>query len=157
MTETHLQKKRKSGAVGKLREFCSETTAHGFARLATASSVTERLIWLICLLAALTYTLIQGVSLISEYFSYPVDVKVKMKYVEDIEFPAIVVCNMNPLRKQALKEVVNVGQITVSIYSDDSLGRHTLTPLSFQCFVTSLFTALHDEYRSLLAMLLTLY
>lgn len=136
MAETRLQKKCSSGAVGKLREFCSETTAHGFGRLASATSAIERLIWLLCLLAALTYTLVQGFSLVSEYFSYPVDVKVEMKHAEDLEFPAIVVCNMNALRRQALNEVVKMGQITVSVYFNNSLGRHKLTPLSFQCFAT---------------------
>lgn len=117
-------------------EFCSETTAHGFGRLASSSSAIERLIWLVCLLSALTYTFVQGFRLVSDYFSYPVDVKVTMKHTEDLEFPAIVVCNMNAMRKQALNEVAKVGQITVSIYFDNSLGRHKLTPLSFQCFAT---------------------
>ena len=136
MTETHLQRKRKSGAVGKLREFCSETTAHGFGRLATASSAVERLLWLVCLLAALTYTMIQGYRIVSEFFSFPVDVKVEMKHVEDLEFPAIVVCNMNALRKQALNEVVKEGHITVSICFNDSLHCHKLTHSSFQCVST---------------------
>lgn len=136
MAETRLQKKWNLGAAGKLREFCSETTAHGFGRLASSSSAIERLIWLVCLLSALTYTFVQGFRLVSDYFSYPVDVKVTMKHNEDLEFPAIVVCNMNAMRKQALNEVAKVGQITVSIYFDNSLGRHKLTPLSFQCFAT---------------------
>jgi len=59
-----------------------------------------------------------------------------MKHAEDLEFPAIVVCNMNALRRQALNEVVKMGQITVSVYFNNSLGRHKLTPLSFQCFAT---------------------
>lgn len=136
MAETRLQKKWNLGAAGKLREFCSETTAHGFGRLTSSSSAIERLIWLVCLLSALTYTFVQGFRLVSDYFSYPVDVKVTMKHTEDLEFPAIVVCNMNAMRKQALNEVAKVGQITVSIYFDNSLGRHKLTPLSFQCFAT---------------------
>lgn len=105
MAETRLQKKWNLGAAGKLREFCSETTAHGFGRLASSSSAIERLIWLVCLVSALTYTFVQGFRLVSDYFSYPVDVKVTMKHTEDLEFPAIVVCNMNAIRKQALHEV----------------------------------------------------
>lgn len=136
MAETRLQKKWNLGAAGKLREFCSETTAHGFGRLASSSSAIERLIWLVCLLSALTYTFVQGFRLVSDYFSYPVDVKVTMKHTEDLEFPAIVVCNMNAMRKQALNEVAKVGQITVSIYFNNSLGRHKLTPRSFHCFAT---------------------
>lgn len=105
MAETRLQKKWNLGAAGKLREFCSETTAHGFGRLASSSSAIERLIWLVCLVSAVTYTFVQGFRLVSDYFSYPVDVKVTMKHNEDLEFPAIVVCNMNAMRKQALNEV----------------------------------------------------
>jgi len=112
MTETQLQK---SGAHGKFQEFCSETTAHGFGRLASASSTIERLLWLVCLLAALTYTIVQGFYLVSEYFSYPVEVKVEMKHREDLEFPAIVICNMNAMRKQALNEVVEEGQVRNAI------------------------------------------
>ena len=121
MAETRLQKKWNFGAAGKLREFCSQTTAHGFGKLASASSAIERLLWLVCLLAALAYTSVQGFRLISEYLSYPVDVKVMMKHVEGLEFPAIVVCNMNALRKQALNEVAKVGQIIVSVYFNNSL------------------------------------
>lgn len=133
MNETHsLQKERNNGgAVGKLREFCSETTAHGFGRLASSTSATERLIWSVCLLAALSYTALQGFSLVSEFFSFPADVKVEMKHVEDLQFPAVVVCNMNALRKQALERVVREGYITVSLYFNYSLGCHKLTPLSF--------------------------
>jgi len=126
MTETQLQK---SGAHGKFQEFCSETTAHGFGRLASASSAIERLLWLVCLLAALTYTIVQGFYLVSEYFSYPVEVKVEMKHREDLEFPAIVICNMNAMRKQALNEVVEEGQVTVSICLITALT-------SSQCFST---------------------
>ena len=140
MAETRLERKWNLGAAGKLRKFCSETTAHGFGRLASASSAIERLIWLACLLAALTYTFLQGFGLVSEYFSYPVDVKVEMKHAEGLAFPAIVICNMNAMRKQALKEFAKVGQISVSVYFNNSLGRHRLTSLSYQCFATSLLT-----------------
>ena len=139
MTETHLQK---SGALGKLQEFCSETTAHGFGRLASASSAIERLLWLVCLLAALTYTIVQGFDLVSEYFSYPVDVKVEMKHREDLEFPAIVICNMNAMRKQALNEVVEEGQVTVSICLIT-----TLTVISWLNFHFSVFPLIRAPYQ----------
>lgn len=144
MTETQLQK---NGALGKLQEFCSETTAHGFGRLASASSAIERLLWIVCLLAALTYTILQGLSLVSEYFSYPVDVKVEMKHFEDLEFPAIVICNINAMRKQALNEVVKERQITVSICLNYSLDCHKLTQFSFRCFSTYgiIVRALYDD------------
>lgn len=115
MNETNSKTERRSiGAIDKLREFCSETTAHGFARLASATSLVERLIWSVCLLAALSYTILQGYSLVSAHLSYPVDIKVEMRHFEDLEFPAVVVCNMNAIRKTALRRAVQEGRLTVS-------------------------------------------
>ena len=105
---------RSSGAIDKLREFCSETTAHGFGRLASATSAVERLIWSVCLLAALSYTTLQGYNLVSAHLSYPVDIKVEMRHFEDLQFPAVVVCNMNAIRKTALRRALQEGRLTVS-------------------------------------------
>lgn len=122
MTEANLKtaQSKSHEAVGKLHEFCSETTAHGFGRLASSKSIPERLIWSVCLLSALVYTAYQGFNLVSAFFLYPVDVKVEMKHVEDLEFPAIVVCNMNAVRKTGLKRAIREG-LTVSIYFNYSL------------------------------------
>ena len=94
--------------AGKLREFCSETTAHGLGRLASSTSILERVIWSVCLLAALGYMTYQGTSLVSDYFSYPVDVKVELQYNRTLDFPAVVVCNMNTVKKS---EAINRGVI----------------------------------------------
>ena len=103
-------------AVGKLREFCSETSAHGFGRLASSSSTIERFLWSACLLAALGYMTYQGISLVSDYMSYPVDVKVELKYSDTLDFPAVVVCNMNTVKRSGLNKAMQQGLITVSDY-----------------------------------------
>ena len=115
MDETNLQTAENKGknAVGKLKQFCSETTAHGFGRLALSSSTIERLIWSACLLAALGYTTLQGISLVKAFLSFPVDVAVEMKHRENVEFPAVVVCNMNAVKKSGWKWIVSDG-LTVS-------------------------------------------
>ena len=102
-------------AVGKLREFCAETTAHGFGRLASSSSTLERFLWSACLLAALGYMTYQEISLVSDYMSYPVDVKVELKYSDTLDFPAVVVCNMNTVKKSGLKKAIQQ-ELTVSYY-----------------------------------------
>lgn len=104
-----------SKAVGKLRQFCSETTAHGFGRLASSSSTLEKFLWSACLLAALGYMTYQGIILVSDYLSYPVDVKVELKYTETLDFPAVVVCNMNMVKKSARKKAIEQGMM-VSVY-----------------------------------------
>ena len=113
---------KSSDAVAKLREFCAETTAHGLGRLASSTSILEKMIWLACLLAAMGYMTYQGITLVSDYLSYPVDVKVEQKYSATLDFPAVVVCNMNAVKRSALATAVQEDVIvSYCNYSRESL------------------------------------
>lgn len=109
------QNTSQSGPSGKFREFCAETTAHGFGRLASSSSPLEKFIWSVCLLAALSYMTYQGAILVSDFVSYPVDVKVELRYRHTIEFPTVVVCNMNSVRRSGVNDAIEQ-RLMVSIY-----------------------------------------
>ena len=99
--------KKGSKVAKKLREFCIETTAHGLGRIASSTSRLERILWSTCLLTAVVSMTYQGISLVSEYLTFPVDVKVELKYTNSQPFPAVVVCNMNSIKKSALKKVMD--------------------------------------------------
>ena len=99
--------KKGSKVAKKLREFCTETTAHGLGRIASSTSRLERVIWSTCLLAAVVSMTYHGISLVSEYLTFPVDVKVELRYTNSQPFPAVVVCNMNSIKKSALKKVID--------------------------------------------------
>ena len=145
--EFRTQDSSTSNAVGKLREFCSETTAHGFGRLASSTSIVEKFVWLACLLAALGYMTYQGIILVSDYLSYPVDVKVELRYTDTLDFPAVVVCNMNTVKKSAVKKAIEQGMM-VSIYFKK------ITAAAILCdHITQLFsnvTLLHGVQKSLM-------
>ncbi|CAH3023509.1 unnamed protein product [Porites evermanni] len=99
--------KKGSKVAKKLREFCTETTAHGLGRIASSTSRLERVIWSTCLLAAVVSMTYHGISLVSEYLTFPVDVKVELRYTNSQPFPAVVVCNMNSIKKSALKTILD--------------------------------------------------
>ena len=99
--------KKGSKVAKKLREFCIETTAHGLGRIASSTSRLERIIGSTCLLAAVVSMTYQGISLVSEYLTFPVDVKVELRYTNSQPFPAVVVCNMNSIKKSVLKKVMD--------------------------------------------------
>ncbi|KAL9988196.1 hypothetical protein ACROYT_G002611 [Oculina patagonica] len=146
MNETNLKTEEKSsGAKDKLHEFCSETTAHGFGRLASSSSVVERLIWSACLLAALSYSIYQGYIIVSAHLSYPVDVKVEMRQVDELEFPAVVVCNMNAVKRSALTRAVQEGLITHPTWMQDSLSNVSLQLMT--SYKRALLASLDDDVK----------
>lgn len=51
----------------------------------------------------------------SDFVSYPVDVKVELRYRHTIEFPAVVVCNMNSVRRSGVNDAIEQ-RLMVSIY-----------------------------------------
>jgi len=40
----------------------------------------------------------------AKYFSYPVSVGIAIQHANDLHFPAITICNMSPLRANAINE-----------------------------------------------------
>jgi len=39
-----------------------------------------------------------------KFFSYPVAVSIAIKHANDLQFPAVTICNMSPLRASAVNE-----------------------------------------------------
>ena len=60
--------------------------------------------WGIILFTTMILLGYNGVLLFIEYFSYKVNVTVEVKHEYSIEFPAVTVCNMNPLKRSAVKK-----------------------------------------------------
>lgn len=54
------------------------------------------------MVAGLLYNLI---SITTLFFSYKVDVTIKLLHVNELTFPAITICNMSPVKKSALEAV----------------------------------------------------
>jgi hypothetical protein len=52
-------------------------------------------------------------SITNVYFRYPVDVTIRLLHQSELNFPAVTVCNMSPIKKSAL-EAANTAASTAS-------------------------------------------
>ncbi len=62
------------------------------------SGTRKRIFWVVMLCLATGVLLTDLVFLGRVYFSYPVAVKVRLEREEGLVFPAVTVCNLNPVR-----------------------------------------------------------
>ncbi|XP_066292698.1 amiloride-sensitive sodium channel subunit alpha-like [Branchiostoma lanceolatum] len=84
--------------------FREGTTAHGIPKTVTAKSRFRRVVWGIIFLASLTYFMYNFSLMLQRYFSYPVSTSIDIKFAS-LPFPAVTVCNVNPVRASKLPKV----------------------------------------------------
>ena len=95
-----------------LHEWAREVSdLHGVKHIARDGGLLRRLIWTTATLAALIYFLYQSVITVTAYFEWHHVVKVDIKFVTEIQFPAFTFCNFNKYRNSALTyhDIKNVG------------------------------------------------
>ncbi|KAI8512182.1 amiloride-sensitive sodium channel [Branchiostoma belcheri] len=95
----------KTGSIlGTLRDYGENTSAHGIPRAVTTTSVPRRLFWTCLFLASFSYFCSQAYDLVNKYIDFPVNTDIKIQWSE-LEFPAVTVCNANPLRFSMLQRL----------------------------------------------------
>ncbi|XP_078610802.1 epithelial sodium channel subunit gamma-like [Branchiostoma floridae x Branchiostoma japonicum] len=99
----------KTGSIlGTLREYGENTSAHGIPRAVTTKSLPRRLFWTCLFLASFSYFCSQAYDLVNKYLDYPVTTDIKIEWSE-LEFPAVTICNANPLRFSELRKLGHEG------------------------------------------------
>ncbi|XP_070542006.1 amiloride-sensitive sodium channel subunit gamma-like [Ptychodera flava] len=83
----------------------TNSTVHGLPNIRRAQSVPKRIFWSISFLTAVGLFIGFSSTLIKHYFEYEVDVSVSVTFERDLAFPAVTICNLNPLRKSLLTEM----------------------------------------------------
>lgn len=83
--------------------FMNETSFTALTRIHKASTVIKKIIWIVILLAMLSWLSLQCFWLFEKYFEYPVEVKIDMISLPKMEFPSVTICNRNPLKKSKVK------------------------------------------------------
>ncbi len=73
--------------------------------LREACSLHFRVIWVLCVVAALALFLFQVADRIFDYLNYNTTVAVDLRYVNRVPFPAVTLCNINTFRYVKLREV----------------------------------------------------
>ncbi|XP_046554137.1 acid-sensing ion channel 2-like [Haliotis rubra] len=100
------EEEMKSGNVKEqFNKFFQETSFTALVRIYNATSIVKRLAWLVVFLAMLAWLSVQCYWLLERYFNYPVEVKMDLVAAQELDFPSITVCNLNPLKKSKLHEM----------------------------------------------------
>ncbi|OAF66483.1 hypothetical protein A3Q56_05775 [Intoshia linei] len=78
--------------------FPERTSAHGIPHIYFAKGIIKSVFWSILFIAALCGLGYNLYKLISKYISYDVNVVLKLKYERNLIFPAVTICNNNPVK-----------------------------------------------------------
>uniref|UniRef100_A0A8C4SLW5 Sodium channel epithelial 1 subunit gamma n=1 Tax=Erpetoichthys calabaricus TaxID=27687 RepID=A0A8C4SLW5_ERPCA len=83
--------------------YCNYTNTHGCRRIVVSRGRLRRWIWTVLTLSAVALISWQCALLIQTYYSSSVSVTVQF---QTLTFPAVTVCNLNPLRYSATKQLL---------------------------------------------------
>lgn len=75
-----------------LEEFSEKTTVHGLPKILSNESSVSKCVWLILFSGATAVFLIQSITLLSVYFSYPIQTVLGTERLD--EFPSVTICNL---------------------------------------------------------------
>lgn len=81
------------------------TTLHGIRNVFSDGSRLRRFIWLLCLFGSTATFLKVTSNLISSYLSYDVITRVSLVNQDHAIFPAVTICNFNPMRKDYIEKM----------------------------------------------------
>lgn len=93
-----VPRKEPSPRLHEVTEFCANTTAHGLGRVAAATSWPARIFWISIFATASIYAAYQISASLREFLDYPTKTEVTLENREKLIFPAVTVCNLNPLK-----------------------------------------------------------
>ncbi|XP_060598498.1 amiloride-sensitive sodium channel subunit alpha-like [Ruditapes philippinarum] len=99
-----------------LKDMAESSSLHGITKIVSSRQIIVKVLWSLLVLAAFSVFSIQLYYLFNTYYSYPVQTSVKLDF-DSIAFPAITLCNMNPVRKSKLD---NSEELTEVLKSKDN-------------------------------------
>ena len=72
------------------------------------SGPVKSVFWILITLAAVGGLIYNAMMLFMAFFDYKVTVLVELRYQRELDFPAVTVCNMNPIKKRALGSIPEI-------------------------------------------------
>ncbi|XP_077984574.1 bile acid-sensitive ion channel-like [Glandiceps talaboti] len=79
----------------KDKEFLSGTTMHGVGRIVERSRLVFKLLWLFIVLSAMGVCVWQIADRFSRFLEFNVNTEINLKFLNEIEYPAVTFCNFN--------------------------------------------------------------
>eukprot|EP00057_Strongylocentrotus_purpuratus_P023580 XP_011678054.1 PREDICTED: amiloride-sensitive sodium channel subunit gamma-2 isoform X4 [Strongylocentrotus purpuratus] len=93
----NMSKEEENSVLFLVGNRMASTGAHGIPNIQRASNIWRRLIWLLLFTGGVTVVVWQLTTIINNFFAYEVDVNIDFVRQRAIKFPAITVCNLNPV------------------------------------------------------------
>lgn len=103
----------------KFSEWCAFSTTHGIPNISRSDSFVIKIIWFLCLIGSSSYCFYLIVQIFVSYFSFGVLISIKVLEKTPVDFPAVTVCNLNPLDRRYSQN-----------YIDKIFEKHNLTYLN---------------------------
>ena len=100
--DAETKAKKKEELKVKFEEFCTDTSVSAITRAYQAKNSLKRYTWVVLFLGALSIITLQTYYIVSKYFSYPSETIIQLAFEQEMDFPAVTVCNLNPIRKSAI-------------------------------------------------------
>uniref|UniRef100_A0A1I7TW72 Degenerin deg-1 n=1 Tax=Caenorhabditis tropicalis TaxID=1561998 RepID=A0A1I7TW72_9PELO len=108
----------------KFNDFCDKTTAHGAKRLLIARSTYSYWLWILTIMSFVLMFAFQASKLALKYQSHEKITDISVLKFDDVEFPAITFCNLNPYKKSLVMMVPSIRD-TMDVY--DNAKTHSKT------------------------------
>ncbi|XP_013411978.1 acid-sensing ion channel 1A [Lingula anatina] len=113
-------------------EFLENTSAHGLPNAHRATSVPRKVIWSLIFLGSLAGFTTQSYLLLDAFFKYPHNVDIRREFGKKVTFPAVTICNLNPIRLNKIREKLESGNVSSIVTSlTDSRWPEQLVPEEF--------------------------
>ncbi|XP_032222736.2 acid-sensing ion channel 2 [Nematostella vectensis] len=77
------------------QDFLHTLTLHGFRFVFERGPTIRKVLWLAILLFAVGMLMMQSKKSIQKYFDHPITTSVQVEFLEEIQFPAVTICNFN--------------------------------------------------------------
>ncbi|XP_042195484.1 acid-sensing ion channel 5-like [Callorhinchus milii] len=86
-------------------DFATSTSLHGLHNALQSKPRIRRVLWIVIVSLSVIGVSSQITQLFINYFTWPTSTSLTIKYVEDIEFPAVTFCNLNRYQEKAVANV----------------------------------------------------
>ncbi|KAI8481463.1 hypothetical protein Bbelb_408370 [Branchiostoma belcheri] len=97
------------------KAFASNTSLHGFNRIASSPGGSPRVLWVIAILGSYTGFGYMFGSMMASYFKYDTITDTTLEFADELLFPAVTICNMNKFDSDKL-QVADWSYLSLFLY-----------------------------------------
>ena len=112
--------KTKRARIHRILATIETTTCHAIPNIIRTRNHFIRIMWVVAFLASFIYSIISIVNMVVDYLSYGVVVNIEAVQDFELEFPAITICNYNPIDYTEKEAILTVDEYLFNITNKTS-------------------------------------